>query len=162
MFGELLLNAALTTSVLSYAMAKDFTSVILFNSQTYILKQIREERDVTLLIDQILESEAMGFTNITKGLKKGIEQLRKIKDNRRKIGILITDGDYNRGEKPELIAQLYPTLHVINIPQENKTDKNLRGKRVCQRLAAAGRGQFLPVKEFHEIPRALMHLLNKM
>ncbi len=162
MFGKLLLNAALTTSVLSYAMVKDHTSVILFNSQAFLLKNIKDTCEITHLIDQILESEAMGFTNIAVGLEKGLEQLRRIKDNRKKIGILITDGDYNRGKPPEHIANLYPTLHVINMPPEDNTEKKKRGKKICQRIAANGRGHYVPVNEVEEIPRALMQLLNQI
>lgn len=162
MFGKLLLNAALTTSVLSYAMVKDYTSVILFNSQAYLLKKMKQKREITKLIDQILESEAMGFTNISRGLEKGLEQLRKMKGNHRKIGILITDGDYNRGKPPENVASLYPTLHVINMPPDDNAEKKKRGKTICQRIATYGRGHYIPVSEVEEIPRALMHLLNQI
>ena len=161
MFGKLLLNAALTTSVLSYAMEKDFTSVVLFNSEAFILKKIREQRTTTLLIDQILESEAVGFTNIAKGLHYGLKELNKIRGNRRKIGIVITDGDFNRGMNPILIARRFPKLHVINMPPEKHKEGTSRGRRICQNMAQAGRGTFVPVKEIAEIPRALMGLLAK-
>lgn len=163
MFGNLLLNAALTTSVLSYAMSKDFTSIVLFNSESLVIKEIRNEREkVTDLIDKILESEAMGFTNITKALHTGLKELKKISGNQRKIGILITDGDYNRGKHPERIAKLFPTLHVIHMPPEKGREKQQRGIRICQKLAHFGRGYFIPVKEIAEIPRALMTLLGKI
>ena len=164
MFGKLLLNAALTTSVLSYAMEKDFTSIVLYSSEAFVLKNINEDRKISLLIDQILESEAVGFTNIKIGLKKGLEELRKVqgKGGRKSIGILITDGDYNRGGDPYDIARLYPELHVIGIPPEDSKEKQLRGQKVCKQIASAGRGYYLPVKDFDEIPRALMRLLAKI
>jgi len=161
MFGDLLLNAALTTSVLSYAMEKDFTSVILFNSEAYVLKKIKEKRVTTVLIDQILESEAVGFTNIAKGLHYGLKELHKIRGNRRKVGIVITDGDFNRGMNPAIIARKFPKLHVINMPPAKHKENQSRGRRVCQTMALAGRGKFVPVKNMAEIPRALMGLLAK-
>ncbi|MHA2002077.1 MAG: vWA domain-containing protein [Promethearchaeota archaeon] len=162
MFGKLLLNAALTTSVLSYAMNKDFTSIILFNSEAYIMKPIKIQRQISMLIDEILESEAMGFTNISKALRKGIRQLKKTPSNHRKIGILITDGDYNRGGAPERLAREFPKLHVINIPPEKSKEIQTRGQNVCKRIASAGRGFYIPVNEITEIPRALMNLLSKI
>ncbi|MHA1522265.1 MAG: vWA domain-containing protein [Promethearchaeota archaeon] len=162
MFGKLLLNAAMTTSVLSYAMAKDFTSIVLFNSESYVLKSLRDERELPKLIDQILESEAVGFTNINGALKKGLKELEQKRGNRRKIGILITDGEFNRGKHPAIIARQYPRLHVINMPPEHKREAQTRGKRVCQEIATAGHGYFIPVNEFSEIPRALMNLLAKI
>jgi Mg-chelatase subunit ChlD len=164
MFGKLLLNAALTTSVLSYAMSKDFTSVILFSQESYVLKNIKETRSVTKLIDQILESEAVGFTNISKGLKTGLNELNKVrgKGGRKSIGVLISDGDYNRGINPKIVARLYPKLHVIGMPQETSREKRYRGEKVCREIATAGRGIYKPVDNFNEIPRILMKLLSQL
>ncbi len=166
MFGKLLLNAALTTSVLTYALSKDFTSIILFNSRALVLKEIKTQNNITRLIDQILETEAVGFTNISAGLKKGLKELNKIKSIRKKIGILITDGDYNRGKNPTLIATKFPKLHVINIPPESQKgiskEIQTRGQHICKRIARAGRGYYIPVKNFSEIPRTLMKLISKI
>lgn len=166
MFGKLLLNAALTTSVLTYAMSKDFTSIILFNSKALVLKEIKTQNNVTRLIDQILETEAVGFTNVSAGLKKGLKELNKIENIRKKVGILITDGDYNRGKNPTLIASKFPKLHVINIPPESQNEKSrdilTRGQLVCKKIARAGRGYYIPVKNFSEIPRTLMKLISKI
>ncbi len=164
MFGQLLLNAALTTSVLSYVMAKDFTAVVLFSQQAYVLKGIKDQRKVGVLIDQILESEAVGFTNIALGLSKGLEELKKLKarGSRKTFGILITDGEYNRGQNPVGVAQLYPRLNVIGMPSETKKDGSERGQQVCRELAHAGRGYYMPVKKYADIPRTLMTLLNRI
>jgi len=165
MFGKLLLNAALTTSVLTYALSKDFTSIILFNSKALVLKKIKTQNNTTRLIDQILETEAVGFTNVSAGLKKGLQELNKIKSIRKRVGILITDGDYNRGKNPAIIASKFPKLHVINIPPESqKISKEIqtRGQLVCKKIARAGRGYYIPVKNFSEIPRTLMKLISKI
>ena len=163
MFGKLLLNAALTTSVLSYAMKDDFSAVILFASRSYVLKNIKEPRKIVDLIDEILESEAVGFTNIEQALRKGLEQLKSNKTSAKSMGVLITDGDYNRGAHPSTISKLFPELHVINMPPENsKVAVIERGYQVCKETAAAGRGYYYPVSDFNEIPRALMELLSKI
>jgi Mg-chelatase subunit ChlD len=164
MYGQLLLNAALTTSVLSYAMSRDYVSVVLYSSEAYVLKGITETRKITKLIDQILESEAVGFTNITKGLQKGLSELRHapIKNNKQSFGILITDGEYNRGQDPSIIAKEFPRLHVIGMPSDSSKAHSGKGEPVCQRIAQAGRGHYIPVKEISAIPRALMNLLARL
>ncbi len=162
MFGKLLLNAALTTSVLSYAMSKDFISIILFNSEPYVLKSLKDENPLPKLIDQILDSEAVGFTNISRALRKGLEELKSVPGGRKKIGILITDGDYNRGKHPAIIARQYPRLHVINMPSEVQKENTARGSSICKQIAQAGKGFYIPVSDFKEIPRALMMLLAKI
>ena len=158
MYGRLLVNAALTTSVLAYNMEKEDYAIILFNSTAMVLKKIDKKKKVSTIIDEILDSEAVGFTNIYIGLEKGLKELNKIKiHDKDQFGILITDGIYNRGEDPLILAKKYPKLHVIGIPAEN--DAN-RGIDTCREIAKAGRGRFYAVQNYKEIPRALIDLLS--
>lgn len=159
MYGKTLLNAALTTSVLAYNMEKEDFSIVLFNSTALVLKKIDEKKPIVRIVDEILDSEAVGFTNIYIGLEKGLKELNKvIKEKRNQFGILITDGNYNRGEDPLIIAKKYPKLHVIGMPADNDADK---GIDTCRQIAKAGQGKFYAVSDYKEIPRALMNLLSQ-
>jgi Mg-chelatase subunit ChlD len=159
MYARLLLNAAPTTSVLAYNMEKEDYAIVLFNSTAMVLKKIDQKKSVTDIIDEILDSEAVGFTNISIGLEKGLHELNKIREKtHNKFGILISDGNFNRGENPLSIAKMYPKLHVIGMPAENDAD---RGIDTCKKLANIGRGKFYSVKNFKEIPRALIDLLSQ-
>ncbi len=159
MYGRLLLNAALTTSVLAYNMEKEDFAIILFNSTAMILKKIDKQKPIISIIDEILDSEAVGFTNIYIGLDKGLKQLNKIKEKKKNpFAILITDGNYNRGENPITVAKKYPKLHVIGMPAENNADQ---GIATCREIAQAGRGKFYAVNDYKEIPRALIELLSQ-
>ncbi len=160
MYGRLLLNAALTTSVLAYNMDKENYSIVLFNSTAMVLKHVDDDKKlITNIIDEILDSEAVGFTNIYLGLEKGLEELNKMREsNAKQFGILISDGNYNRGENPVNLAKRYPKLHVIGMPAENDAD---RGIDTCRDIAKAGHGKFYAVKDYKEIPRALIQLLSK-
>ncbi|MFX0030660.1 MAG: VWA domain-containing protein [Candidatus Hermodarchaeota archaeon] len=158
MYGRLLLNAALTSSVLAYNLEKEDYAIILFNSTAMILKKINEKKPVIKIIDEILDSEAVGFTNIEIGLENGLKELNKTRENRKsRFGILISDGNYNRGGDPVEIAKKYPKLHVIGMPAENDATQ---GIRTCQEIAKAGRGKFYAVNDYKEIPRALIELLS--
>jgi len=160
MYGKLLLNAALTTSVLAYNMEKESYGIVLFNSTAMVLKKIDKKKPIITIIDEILDSEAVGFTNITIGLEKGLQELNKIKEKtRHKSGILITDGNYNRGKIPYDLAKKYPKLHVIGIPAENDAE---RGIDTCREIARVGRGKFFAVNNYKEIPRALIELLSQI
>jgi len=159
MYGRLLLNAALTTSVLAYNMEKEDFAIVLFNSTTMVLKNISKQKPIISIIDDILDSEAVGFTNIYIGLNKGLKELNRIKERKKNpFGILITDGNYNRGENPIAIAKKYPKLHVIGMPAENNADQ---GITTCREIAQAGRGKFYAVTDYKEIPRALIDLLTQ-
>ena len=160
MYGKLLLNAALTTSVLAYNMEKESYGIVLFNSTAMVLKKIDKKKPVITIIDEILDSEAVGFTNITIGLEKGLQELNKIKEKtRHKSGILITDGNYNRGKDPLDLAKKFPKLSVIAIPAENDAE---RGIDTCREIARVGQGKFFAVNNYKEIPRALIELLSQI
>ncbi len=159
MYGRLLLNAALTASVLAYNMEKEDFAIILFNSTAMIMKKIDQKRPIISIIDDILDSEAVGFTNIFIGLEKGLKELNKIKEKRKSLfGILITDGNYNRGDDPITLAKAFPKLHVIGIPSNSEADQ---GIETCREIAKAGRGKFYAVNDYKEIPRALIELLSQ-
>jgi Mg-chelatase subunit ChlD len=159
MYGRLLLNAALTASVLAYNMEKEDFAIVLFNSTAMVMKKIDQKKPIISIIDDILDSEAVGFTNIFIGLEKGLKELNKTKENRKsRFGILITDGIYNRGDDPIILAKKYPKLHVIGMPAENDADL---GIFKCREIAEAGRGKFYAVNDYKEIPRALIELLSQ-
>lgn len=159
MYGRLLLNAALTSSVLAYNLEKEDYAIVLFNSTAMILKNINQKKKVINIIDEILDSEAVGFTNIEIGLEKGLRELNKTRENRKsRFGILISDGNFNRGGDPVEIAKKYPKLHVIGMPAENDATQ---GIKTCQEIAKAGRGKFYAVNDYKEIPRALIELLSQ-
>ncbi len=155
MYGDTLLNAALTTAVLAYHMREDFFSIVIFNNKAIVVKEMTNKRDLSWIVDQILDSEAAGFTNITQGLVKGLEELHKIK-TREKFGIIVTDGAFNRGGDPKYIAKEFPKLHVIGMPNN---EPHLNGEKTCRRIAKAGRGKYIPVEKYNEIPRTLVELL---
>lgn len=158
MYGRLLLNAALTSSVLAYNLEKEDYAIVLFNSTAMALKKINQKRSVIKIIDEILDSEAVGFTNIEIGLENGLKELNKTRENRKqRFGILISDGNFNRGGDPVEVAKKYPKLHVIGMPSENDATQ---GIRTCQEIAKAGRGKFYAVNDYKEIPRALIELLS--
>ncbi len=160
MYGKSLVNAALTTSLLTYTMHKHQFAIILFNSSSMVLKSMKEDiskTPITKLIDEILDSEAVGFTNIENALKRGLKELERVK-SKRKFAILITDGNYNRGRDPSIIAKKYPILHVIVMPPENKL--RYEGLKICRKIAESGHGKYYPVSEFKDIPKTLLHILR--
>ena len=57
-------------------------------------------------------------------------------------------------------AKYFPKLHVIGIPHPERT-KAKQGQEFCKQLAKTGKGLYLPVKNYFEIPRMLMKLIAK-
>lgn len=160
MYGRLIFNAALTTAVLSYHMRDNEYSVVIFNTSSQVMKRINERRNVDLIIDEILETQASGFTNITAGLKDAFEQIKRARSNY-KFAILITDGNANRAvDELDEVAVKFDNLHVIAIPTELEQAKG--GLKNCERIARLGKGLFVRVGQFRDIPRALQQLLMRI
>ncbi len=153
MMGERNVNAALTAAVAAYAMRRDKYAVIAFNTKAYVIKDVNEDKDIEDIVDRILDLEAVGYTNIEDALKKGLEQLNKIK-GRFKWAILITDGAYNQGRDPRPLCKYFEKLHVINLPGKSW------GRRVCQDLARLGGGRYVSVQSYQMVPRVLMRVLH--
>lgn len=160
MYGRLIFNAALTTAVLSYHMRDNEHAVVIFNTGSETIKKMTERKDVNKLIDQILESQASGFTNIAAGLHDGLDALKQ-SSSTFKFGILITDGNANRNAAEMFdIAARFENLNVIAIPPE--MDQVKGGIKNCEELARRGKGLFVRVGQFRDIPRALQRLLLKL
>ncbi|MHA1680916.1 MAG: vWA domain-containing protein [Promethearchaeota archaeon] len=160
MYGRLIFNAALTTAVLSYHMRDNEHAIVVFNTSSDVLKKMNEHKNVHALIDEILETQASGYTNITSGLIKGHEQLKRARSSY-KFAILITDGNANRGiEEMAKIALKFENLHVIAIPSESSQKKI--GMKNCEEISRLGKGLFVKVSRYKDIPYALQKLLLKI
>ncbi len=155
LYGERFTTAALTVAVMAHNLSRDNFSVVLFNTQAYVIKRIKERVKSDELINRILESESAGYTNIAEGLRYGGLELDKIK-KRSKFGVIVTDGAFNRGGDPRPLLKYFPRLHVISLPSKHDW-----GRRVCKDLARLGGGKYAEVSSHHQIPRILMKLLRE-
>ncbi len=155
MAGRKLLTAALCTGVLSHVLKDEEYSILLFSDAVNVLKEANKGRDLERLIREILEQQPKGFTDIKGALECGLEQLGKA-TCQTKLGILITDGIYTTGD-PVPTAEKYPILHVLGVP-------NPRGRVIkaenCQKMAEAGKGKFLTLRDYGDIPKAILKLLR--
>jgi MoxR-like ATPase len=154
MAGRKILAAALCTGVLSHALKDEEFAVLLFGSKVRALKEINGRKDFPRLIREILEQQPEGFTDIKGALEMGLKSMMNA-SYKVKIGVLITDGIYTTGD-PVPTAEGYPTLHVLAIP-------SARGKVVnfenCRRMAHAGKGKLLVLKNYEDVPLTVLRLL---
>ncbi|MEM3437703.1 MAG: AAA family ATPase [Nitrososphaerales archaeon] len=146
--------AALAVGVLAHKLHEDYYSIITFNDNAQLLKTINEHLDIENLIDKILDLQPGGLTDIKGALDKGLEELEKL-DLSEKVGILITDGWITKGGNPLSSARKYPKLHVIQVPFTTGGDFDM-----CKNLANAGRGKYVYIQNFHELPCAIMNILR--
>ncbi len=154
MMGERNINAALSSAVMAYSMRNDKFGVIAFNTKAFLIKGINDDVKIDDIMDKILDLEAVGYTNIEDALKVGALQLKGL-ITRFKWAILLSDGAYNKGGDPRYLCRQFEKLHVINLPGGKKW-----GERVCKDLARLGGGRYVVVRNYNEVPRALMKILR--
>ncbi len=152
---EKILLASLAIGVLAYRLKGEYYSILTFADKVEVIKQMEKTMTIEELLDKMLEIMPKGATDIGKALDEGLEQLSK-KVTHEKIGILITDGWVTAGDNPVDIAKNYPKLHVLQVP----IGVGGGDDQMCIDMAQEGRGMRLKIKDFEEIPRAILEVLK--
>jgi MoxR-like ATPase len=152
---EKIVIAALAVGIFAYRFLDDHYSIITFKDHAQILKPIKDNLDMETLIDKMLDLQPGGLTNIEEALQKGLEELEKHRELE-STGILITDGWVTKGKDPVKIAEKYQRLHVIQVP----LGVGGGDPEMCMNLAKAGRGKYSYVRDFYQLPRAIMNIMK--
>ncbi|MEM3490085.1 MAG: VWA domain-containing protein [Nitrososphaerota archaeon] len=152
---EKIVLATLAIGVLAYRLREDYFSIITFSHEVNVLKPIDMKISIAELLDKMLEIIPQGATNIGKALEEGLKQL-SIRAVHEKFGIIVTDGWVTLGRDPSEVAKSYPRLHVLQVPIEIGGGDD----RMCAILAQKGRGKHIKIKNFEEIPTAILEILK--
>lgn len=143
MRGMKIILAAITGASIAQHFKKDY-AVLSFNHKVSVLKAIDESTGPNGVLERLLALKLRGTTDIHGVLKAGLEQVNKFE---RKIGLLLTDGAWNKGGDPLKVAARFDKLSVIGFPPS-------RSEKIHS-LACKGRGNFLIVKDVKGIARAI-------
>lgn len=130
---------------------RDEFGVVLFSEKVNVFKRIDQPKDLDQVISGVLDILPEGRTNIGLGLAAGVREIRRTNIENR-IGILLTDGWQNIGHDPLRLAGQFPKLHVLNLPGGNP--------ELSRKIAQAGRGLFLPLRDMFDVPHAVLTCLN--
>ena len=155
MAGTKLLTAAVAAAVAAYHLRHDKYAFIAFNTVASTIKTIDQPSTIDSIVDTILDTEPAGYTNIADALKTAYTQYQRV-HRQESWAILITDGIANRGGPPEPHARKYHNLHVLQTPGTHP-----QGEETCQQIAQLGKGRYIKVNSYTEVPRALMRLLRQ-
>jgi Mg-chelatase subunit ChlD len=155
MSGDKLSMATASLGVLAYKLRYLDYGIVTFSDCAKVVKGVKEKVNLELLVGDLLDTRAMGLTNLKEALKAGLKELDTVKAED-KVGIVITDGHYTVGGDPRELAARYPKLFVIMIEDyDAKPD-------VCEDLAKLGKGKMYKVADFTEIPKILFDTLRSL
>lgn len=153
MTGEKLAMATSSIAVLAHRLKGIEYAVVLFENKANTIKRMETDADLEKLIGDLLDLNAMGYTNIEEGLRAGLKELEKARTPN-KIGVVVTDGNYTMGHDPRQLAALFPKLHVMMT-----TGLDAR-EDVCQGMATQGKGEMYEIKNYEEMPKVLYSLIR--
>lgn len=154
MFGEKNVLASVISAMAIYSMSlEDDFSIILFADYPMVIKGMREKKNIDQLIEEIFNIRPIGYTNISAALREALVELQKTKIKTKKWAILITDGEYNRGENPLKWASRFKKLHVIQLGGGS------RGTQICK-LLAKDKGKYIRVASSEELLIAIRNILR--
>ena len=144
--------AALVAAVLLLNLRpEDQFAVTGFSDQSRVIRPLGQRKIHERILQDILDTRPGGCTDVAKGLKAGISEIRKSGSCHR-IGILVSDGWLNTGHDPLPLAREFRQLHIIELPSGDH--------ELCAKMAAAGNGIVAPVRDLTEIPSAVKQCLN--
>ena len=139
---------AITAAAIAQHFKKDY-AILAFNSGVGVLKDVDESAGPQKVLQRLFALHSYGDTNIRVVLEAGLKHISKFEQ---KAGLLLTDGDWNKGGDPLQAAARFDKLSVIGFPFAN--DKKIR------QLAFRGKGTFSIVKDETEIVGAILRCLN--
>jgi hypothetical protein len=140
--------AAITAAAIAQHFKKDY-AVLAFSSGVGILKEVDEAAGPEKVLARMFALQAHGETNIRLALEAGLMHIGKFE---RKAGMILTDGDWNKGGNPFPAAARFDKLSIIGFPPGNYEK--------IRQLTLRGNGSFALVKDETEIAAAIIRCLN--
>lgn len=156
MSGEKHLLASIAVAVLVLEVAAKDNALVVFASEAKTIKRLghQERPDETIL--KFLKHQPKGFTNISLGLEAGLKQLKSATFQKRKVGLIATDGRSTEGGNPLKVASQYDFLVVLHLCGAGSD------LQASQEIAQAGRGICLEVDKFEDLPKKLYESLRRL
>ena len=140
--------SAITAAAIAQHFKRDY-AVLAFSNGVSVLREVDERAGPEKVLERLFAVQSHGDTNIRLALEAGLKYVNKFE---RKTGLLLTDGDWNRGGDPFQAAVRYDKLSVIGFPPaENEK---------IRQLAFQGKGSFSLVRDEREIAGAILRCLN--
>lgn len=140
--------AAITAAAIAQHFKKDY-SILAFNRGVGVLKDVNELAGPEKVLHRLFALRSYGETNIRMVLEAGLTHIAQFE---RKEGLILTDGDWNRGGDPFAAAARFDKLSVIGFPFVNYEK--------IRQLSLHGKGSFSIVEDENEIVGAIIQCLT--
>jgi MoxR-like ATPase len=110
---------AVGTGMIAYAAQWDFISVVVFDKEVEFLKHFHETKDLGRVIEQIIDMDSGGATDLFKPLEATKNEFAHIPLLTKKRAILISDCIPTMGRDPLAVASQFESLNIFYFPHQD-------------------------------------------
>lgn len=154
MSGEKHLLASIAVAVFLLSVEASGTALIRFSTKADSVKKPGDRKSPERTVLEFLQAIPRGFTNIGAGLRLALEQQPLWEGDKKRIGLIATDGRATEGEDPFEVAKLFDYLLVLHLHGPGSSLES------SKRLASVGHGACLEVERMEELPRRMYEALR--
>ncbi|OLS31818.1 MAG: hypothetical protein HeimAB125_15130, partial [Candidatus Heimdallarchaeota archaeon AB_125] len=158
MSGPPLASASIATAMLLITFSRDELGVALFESNTHVLCEIDEKIDIDEVVDEVLDLEARGGTQMSAALEWAEKQF-ELSRSQDKMFIMVSDaglGDFNQCQPHlEKIAEMGATSTLI-LPHTGFGIGNI------QSILNAAQAELITVKDWKDFPEIVSEILSRV
>ncbi|MHA1763602.1 MAG: VWA domain-containing protein [Promethearchaeota archaeon] len=157
MSGEKLAYMGICITMLVYGMKKDDLAITFFESNTHVLKEMKQKIDLEELADELLSVSARGGTRLKAALDFAIRQFKENAFSREKLNVLFTDAEiYDIKEVAEDL-RILRSMGVDFILVCPETQYNLKEAEKMVKIAG---GQLLIISDWNNFPNLIADIIK--
>ena len=112
---------AIGTGMMAYAAQWDLISVLVFDKEIEFLKRFHEAKDLGRVIEQIVDMDSGGATDLFKPLEATRKEFAHIPLLTKKKAILVSDCIPTLGKDPLAMASQFESLNIFFFPHQEGT-----------------------------------------
>jgi hypothetical protein len=134
---------AVGTGMMAYAAQWDLVSVLVFDKEIEFLKRFHEAKDLGRVIEQIVDMDSGGATDLFKPLEATRKEFAHIPLFTERRAILVSDCIPTMGKDPLAMASQFESLNIFFFPHQD------------------GMGQAGLIREFQRLPNVRIFPVNR-
>ncbi|MHA1804006.1 MAG: VWA domain-containing protein [Promethearchaeota archaeon] len=159
MSGMKLAACSIAVMVLIGMLRAEEVAACFFESNTHIVKEFKDDKNLEELADELLDLTARGGTRVQKALEWGGEQLKE-STSELKVCFLLTDCEFS--ESYDEIVKNLETYVAQNVKFLLGVNTRSYSKSMAEWILKTTRGKMVYILNILDIPKVLMEVLEQI
>jgi len=159
MAGEKLALCAISVAMLAMKLKPEEFACALFESNTYIVKNLNEKKDIEQIVSDILQLEARGGTMVSGALRWAKEQIERAQDAPLIVLVILSDFEFFDEELAVKVCK--EIIQFRNIRTILIAPYILYNRDALFRFRQILKAECIILRKIREIPRVLSEVIRK-